>query len=273
MENRYRIVQRTTDYSIFKTLKGNRDVGRPRVRKIINSIEKVGYIMNPIIVNERMEVIDGQGRLEALKELRLPVYYLIVPKAGIAECVSMNINQEQWSALDYIKSYAERGNPEYALLKQAFDEYYPDIPQEAIKAALAGTLRGPTARVIESGEFIVAREDWRSVLNYLNRYVKFRKGFCGSWVSLMKFMLWVYDSKDVDRNVMYDQFKKYWASIARGSAVNTEDVLDSAEKVYNYRRRDKVYLKKCYDEYIRSVCSGGCLKQRKSIRQMNETCL
>lgn len=271
MENRYRVVQRTTDYSMFKTLKGNRDVGRPRVRKIISSIEKVGYIMNPIIVNERMEVIDGQGRLEALKELQLPVYYLVAPKAGITECVSMNINQEKWSALDYIKSYAERGNPDYILLKEAFDEYYPDIPQDAIKAALAGLLRAQAASVIEQGRFKVAREDWRSALNYLNRYSKFKKGFCGSWVSLMKFMLWVYDSPDVDRNVMYDQFKKYWASIARGSAVNTEDVLDSAEKVYNYRRREKVYLKKSYDEYIRAAGKGSSMSQRKTIRQMSET--
>ena len=62
---------RTNKYEIFKQLKGNREVSPKRISKIINSIKEVGYIINPIIVNEKMEVIDGQGRLEALRILKI----------------------------------------------------------------------------------------------------------------------------------------------------------------------------------------------------------
>ena len=61
-------VYRTEDLSIFKTLKGNREVKENRKQTLIESIDKHGYITNPIIVNERFEVIDGQGRLAACKE-------------------------------------------------------------------------------------------------------------------------------------------------------------------------------------------------------------
>ena len=59
------IINTTGDYGIFKRLKGNRTVTRSRVEKIKNSINKVGYIKSPIVVNEKREVIDGQGRCQA----------------------------------------------------------------------------------------------------------------------------------------------------------------------------------------------------------------
>lgn len=71
MEGNYKVYV-TDKYSIFRRLSGNRDVKEARVKKIMRSIEKVGYIPNPIIVNENMEVVDGQGRLEAVKRLGLP---------------------------------------------------------------------------------------------------------------------------------------------------------------------------------------------------------
>lgn len=71
-------VFRTKKYSQFKRLDSNRTVKTGRVNKIKQSIEKVGYVQSPIIVNEKMEVIDGQGRLEALKQLQIPVDYIVV---------------------------------------------------------------------------------------------------------------------------------------------------------------------------------------------------
>lgn len=82
---------RTNKYEIFKQLKGNREVSPKRISKIINSIKEVGYIINPIIVNEKMEVIDGQGRLEALRILKMPVDYIIQDGIGIKECISIKL--------------------------------------------------------------------------------------------------------------------------------------------------------------------------------------
>ena len=76
----------TTDYSIFKTLEGNRAVKDHRVDKIVKSICNIGYVTSPILVNEKMEVIDGQGRLQALERLGMPVEYIIHEGVGIEEC-------------------------------------------------------------------------------------------------------------------------------------------------------------------------------------------
>ena len=100
-------VYRTTDYDLFKRLEGNRAVLSNRVNKIIKSIKKNGYIMNPIIVNEKYEVIDGQGRLEALRVMNLPVDYIVIKGLGREQCIALNAYSTIWSMVDYISAYCE----------------------------------------------------------------------------------------------------------------------------------------------------------------------
>ena len=49
-------IYQTDDYDIFKKLDGNRDAGN--VTAILNSIDEVGYVLSPILVNEDYEVIE-----------------------------------------------------------------------------------------------------------------------------------------------------------------------------------------------------------------------
>ncbi len=262
MDNTYAVVKKTNDYTKFHTLKGNRIVARTRVEKIIASIKEVGYVMNPIIVNERMEVIDGQGRLEALTELQLPVYYLIVPKAGIRECVAMNINQMQWTTIDYIRSYAERGNENYKALLSAIERFNPGVPVRIIASVCANNLSYINDKELKAGNFEIKRWDWESVLGYLSKYVPYKRLVGGSWDNLMKVLQWVYDSKEVDRNIMYEQFKKYGRT-AIGSISTTEDALDALESVYNYRKHGHTYLKQPYDEAVKKKGNGSGLAHRR----------
>ena len=66
----------TTDYDIFKQLLGNREINYNHVRRLIKSMQEE-YLIVPIQVNEKMEVIDGQHRIAACKELGFPIYYMI----------------------------------------------------------------------------------------------------------------------------------------------------------------------------------------------------
>ena len=53
-------------------MRGNREIEESRVKKIKDSILKVGYITSPIIVNEKMEVIDGQRKNRGIKTIKFP---------------------------------------------------------------------------------------------------------------------------------------------------------------------------------------------------------
>lgn len=112
-ESEYK-VYKTTNYSLFKRLEGNRAVKAQK--RIIESMNEIGVIDNPIIVNENFEVIDGQNRLAALQALNKPVLFHIKEGIGIKEARRMNIGRSNWKLLDYVKSYAETGNESYIRL-------------------------------------------------------------------------------------------------------------------------------------------------------------
>ena len=68
MDKKVMNVYSTENYRRFKKLLDNREVTPQRVNQIMKSIRDVGYIVSPIIVNEKYEVIDGQGRLAAAEQ-------------------------------------------------------------------------------------------------------------------------------------------------------------------------------------------------------------
>ena len=100
------------DYTVFKKLKDNRKVTKGRVDKLVQSLSEK-EIMNPIVVNDKMEIIDGQGRFEAKKRLGTPIRYVIEPNADIEDCRRMNRFNSKWCFDDYVESYAEEGNENY----------------------------------------------------------------------------------------------------------------------------------------------------------------
>jgi hypothetical protein len=142
MEKKVPKVLITSNYGKFKRLDGNRKLTQARAKKIKKSIQEVGYIPSPIITNEKYEVIDGQGRLQALQELELPVYYIVIPGIGIEECIAMNVNTSNWSVMDYIESHAETGNISYVYLLNLMKAHGKKLNQRVILSLSANKFDG-----------------------------------------------------------------------------------------------------------------------------------
>lgn len=145
-----RKIYTTMDYDLFKKLKGNRTVEQKRIVKIIHSLEAIGWMPSVVIVNEKFEVIDGQGRLESLKALKLPVEFIISKGATIEECTVMNINSSNWTLTDYVYRYAEdetsANHSSYKKLQKLI-ELYPTFPVNLFGCALRGVpLDGKTIK-------------------------------------------------------------------------------------------------------------------------------
>jgi len=107
------LVKSTNDYSLFKTMNSNRQVNLNHVKNLMKSMTENGVLINPIIVNEDFQVIDGQHRLRACTDLKLPVYYLVAKDYNIKEVHALNLNQKNWSNQDYLEAYANDGNNNY----------------------------------------------------------------------------------------------------------------------------------------------------------------
>ena len=118
----------TTNYGQFKFLKGNRDINEAKVKKIIRIIKEGVDILKyaPIIVNDKMEIIDGQHRFVVSKMLKRNVSYVIAPEADISTAPSINSNSSNWTTKDYLNSYVDMAKENYIAIAK-FVKDYPGV--------------------------------------------------------------------------------------------------------------------------------------------------
>ena len=98
----------TKTYSIFNKVIGNRNLDTKNLKRIKDSISLIGLQM-PILVNENKSIIDGQHRLQAAKELEIPITYIISNESCEDNIDQLQISKK-WTAYDFCNRNALRGN-------------------------------------------------------------------------------------------------------------------------------------------------------------------
>lgn len=133
------VIKTTTNYQSFRLLNGNRDVNPNHLKRLKASMSEK-YLFSPIIVNNKMEVIDGQHRLRVCRELGLPVYYILVYGYGVKEVQILNANMSNWKKSDYLDGYVKEGKEDYIKFKE-FQEAFPSFTFSTCMKILSG-IRG-----------------------------------------------------------------------------------------------------------------------------------
>jgi len=115
-------ISSSNDYDRFVLMGTNRILDKANVAALKLSF-LLGYILNPIIINEKWEIIDGQHRYIAAKQLGIPVFYIQIPGLTIEDCARLNQKQRNWSERDFVHCYAEQGNEDYKRLERCVNNY------------------------------------------------------------------------------------------------------------------------------------------------------
>lgn len=242
----------TSDYSIFKILDGNRSVKDGRVEKIKSSIKKVGYIPAPIVVNEKMQIIDGQGRFAALKELGYSICYIVVPGLTIDHCVAMNINQSNWTIRDYVESYAKQGNENYKRLLELLDDH-SSLGFLTVSAIAVGNAGAPRTETIRDGRLIIDSKRIKTASNicsWIEQNVLPLKGkIKGRFDYLQNAVAFCLEHTDVDKSRLAKVLSENAYDIM--PPANVPSSLKEIERVYNRKlSANKIYFSVEYDKYM-----------------------
>jgi hypothetical protein len=129
----------TEDHKSFKKILSNRDLVPAHVRNLVADIQRRNLLhLFPIIVNSKMEVIEGQHRVAAAKELKLGIFYIVDDNVKSTDIAAINANRKSWSGKDYVRFYAREGRAEYKKLETIMSDY----PKLTISGAI---------RLIEKG--------------------------------------------------------------------------------------------------------------------------
>jgi hypothetical protein len=225
------VLYNTKEYNKFTSAPNNRIINKAQVNRLVKAIQKKNLLhANPIIVNEDMEVIDGQHRLRAASILEIPIYYLVTD-ASEDDIVMLNTNQRNWQTTDYIRYYANEGVYDYILLQQQLDS-----TSHKVSEILELLDKSTTRSQISKGNYkIVSSDEAKRRLDML-AHVKdmFGRSLYQVQVKALRVAMahHAFDDEHFKNNVSIQRRKLY-------AAANHRDQLNNYEEIYNYRLTEK----------------------------------
>ena len=248
-------VYATNDYSMFKTLNGNRNVNKLHVRRLRESF-KNAYLMSPIIVNENYEIIDGQHRYAAAKELQKPINYIVCTEYGLKEVQILNTNMKNWGKMDYLNAYCDLGYPEYLNFRN-FMRRFKDLPIAACEALLtnkatasrhktSSELKGINkkgnyaARYFEEGDLQIF--DYDLAVTNAEKIMMIKHYYDGFNRAIFVFaMIGMFKHENYNHSQFIKKLSANPTSLQHCSNVTQYKLL--IEDIYNFRSREKVSLR------------------------------
>ena len=237
-------VRVTTDYSMFKFDPLNRDVTPSKVERLKPSLARTGGNLQSVLIDAKGYIIDGQHRVVACKELKLPVRYEI--KTGgytSKDIVEINNNQNDWTLSNYASLYAKEGNINYQIYLK-YRKLFPDFKEGVLSAilenkySLTNNTSGSLAhRGFQKGILTVAQEPKaKLMLQKLTEIGEFYKGY-----NKRGFVHAVIHLSN-QPGFSWDKFitKMKIRSISLFDYPKATDFVKALTEIYNYRERNKI---------------------------------
>lgn len=248
-------VYKTSDLSIFKSIHGNRVPNLQHIKRLVHSIRNHGMKCNPILVNEKLEVIDGQHRLMAAKQAETFVYYIVINGYSLNEVHTLNLNQKNWAKQDFMDGYANMGVQSYLKLKKFIEKNDDFTFTDCINMCsnISGCISALSQKhrrnsdktfnvkeVFEEGTWVgkdfELAQDWankiRMIKPYYNSY--YRSVFVGTMIMLLQ-------NDKFDFNEFMHKVRLQPTALV--DCANREQYKKLIEDIYNYKSRNKVNLR------------------------------
>jgi len=240
-------VNQTNDYEMFQTLEGNRNVNKLHVSRLKESF-KTAYLLSPILINQRNQIIDGQHRFEAAKALGLPVNYIICNDYGLKEVQILNTNMKNWKKEDYLHAYCDLKNPEYLKFRnfmRRFTEFGIATCEIMIidrSNGKQGKIEGMRCKIkyFEEGELEIPDYDYScEIAEKIMQIKPYYDGF--NRPAFVRAMCGVFKVADYNHTVFLQRLNSQPNALQHCATVMQYRLM--IEDIYNYRSREKVSLR------------------------------
>lgn len=237
------MINKTKDYDLFKFREDNRAaIDQAHTKRLTESIKARNLLeLRPIVVNEKFEVLDGQHRLLAAKQLGVDIYYVIDKKLKPEDIITMNISKA-WSVIDFLNYYCKHNYIEYQKLAK-----FMKTNNVSLTIALSITM-GPgknSYHAYKIGQYKFKEEDFGASLDQCwdtIGYIKKMRGFSPYTTSSRFWTAMIKLFRHPDFNI-----EKWSSNLSRfierfGPRARVEDYYKLFMDVYNWRNPQAIDL-------------------------------
>lgn len=229
-------IKSTNDYNRFKIFDGNRKLNHAHIKAMEATLSEKPHLipLNPILVNDKFEIIDGQHRFEAIKKLGLEIHYIVGDNLGLEDIQALNAASKNWTPTDFAKSYRDLGDKNYDIYLE-FKRIYKF--NHDILLNYLSLDKPMTTTVFKRGLFRVTNKD-KSVdlADKLSSLENFYSGYKRRSFALAFQRMW--ENPEYDHKQMLEKMEKYGHKLQDYALPN--DYLRALEEIYNFRSRFSV---------------------------------
>lgn len=238
-------IQKTQDYSLFKTIEGNRKVDKSHVKKMIAVIEKDNQLaVHPIIVNKDFSVIDGQHRLEAAKTLGVEIYYVKSDTISDFHVIDGNVNQKIFEVDDFIHYFSTKDkNPVYIKIVSMLKA--TGLKPKALLTLILGVVSASILEVLKTGKFKFSdREDPNHILDFYKDFTAYAKDKRLKPISMFtnhnftRALRWMFNTTGFDPKVFFKKLDLRWFDLKPQRT--SEDWYNLLINIYNYKNHNRL---------------------------------
>lgn len=229
----------TNNYELFKIKDENREINFNKVFKLKQTMIDDGRQIMPIICNVNMEIMDGQHRYMALKELGWDVMYYIDSNVTSKDLISINNTQTNWGMKDYVHYYAALGKPSYQRLENILNKY-AELPTKVILSAVGA--RYIKEYHIKNGNLEFTDEEFENGIECLDYLIDLKNKIKMKITNQVIFFFLIvktYYLQGIDRGLLFKNVMNRYGTENYG---NSEQCAQVLEHFYNYNQRNYRYL-------------------------------
>mgnify|MGYP003625499588 FL=1 len=226
-------LQETRDYSEFSYYSFNRNIDKKKVARLKKSIQETTQIISPIVTDPDGKILEGQHRLEALKELKMPVWYVIRRSPGkvIKELIEANNIVDKWKQYDFCSAFAETGNNEYQSIIEVHNYWEKKLNRTLPFGRIVYAYTNAEGKKFKEGLATFFKDRGNkimSILFELDKLYEDKMAFHFNNIRSLKNL--IIRNKQFDTNHFIEQCKK-----KKFNTYSTvQDTTDSMISVYNY---------------------------------------
>ena len=236
-----RPVYSTKDYEAFSFITGNRNINKSHLEKLRKSILEM-YIPVPIVVNENLEIIDGQHRFIICKTEGLALLFIQIKGLNLTHVQKINELMRIWTAEAFMDCYCDLALEseyreyadyvEYKEFKRSYGFGHNETQailtnQKMFSGNLSERFRNGTFKIVDLRKATSVAERIAKVGKYYQGYK--RRGFV--LAMLQCFAIPEYNHDRFLSKLSYQTYKL-------NDQPNYKQYLQIIQDVYNYHARE-----------------------------------